>query len=152
MSIVCISFSVRNSLPIIIVFDFINSILSIIIFMWEVSRFELLFRLYFYKISVINNISSVILPKCFFRFLSKIHIWFVFCKIITISNNFIMERFRFCFIRYYFKIVKYLMNRRIIYYNYFKLKWVSFTIPICRFYIICYINYASLTVFPEICR
>nr|DAG88881.1 MAG TPA: hypothetical protein [Crassvirales sp.] len=84
--------------------------------------------------------------------MSKIHIWFVFCKIISFSNYFIMKRFRFCFISYKFKISKYLMNCGIINYYNFKLKWMLLTVPISRINVICYIHNTSLSMFPKICR
>nr|DAO19151.1 MAG TPA: hypothetical protein [Caudoviricetes sp.] len=52
------------------------------------------------EVIIILNITTIILPKSFHSLLSKIHIWFIFCKIISLSYHFIMKRFRFCLISY----------------------------------------------------
>nr|DAK96737.1 MAG TPA: hypothetical protein [Bacteriophage sp.] len=52
------------------------------------------------EVTIILNITTIVLPKSFHSLLSKIHIWFIFCKIISLSYYFIMKRFRFCFISY----------------------------------------------------
>nr|DAG87665.1 MAG TPA: hypothetical protein [Crassvirales sp.] len=82
------------------IFYFINILSSCEIIMWQISGLILLSSLDFQEVTIILNITTIILQKSFHSFLSKIHIWFIFCKIISFSYYFIMERFRFSFISY----------------------------------------------------
>nr|DAU11447.1 MAG TPA: hypothetical protein [Bacteriophage sp.] len=92
-------------------------------------------RSHIYIIFIIFNINSIIIPYRFDCFLSKIHIIFIFSKIIRLSYYFVMKRLRFCLIRYYIHIIKYFMYFRFISNYKFKFKGMLFSIPLRRFYI-----------------